>query len=296
MKIYLFLIFIISLVNAKILDYDIRPKDLKSSKFMSINILDSKEYVEESGVKFPVNEISALAYDGKTLYALSDSGYLYHFKLKIIDSKIKELKLKKEYKLNSKISDAEGMSYYDGSLIISFERKPKIELYTLDAQKIRKIKINKALKKRKNYVGKNKMLESVTYSNKYGLITAPELPLKHKNLQILYTLNKKYKFRSSGNITAIEMIDGDSILVLLRDFNHITRQRSTILKRVHLDRCNKKMVCKSKTLAFMDSYEGWKIDNFEGLTKISNNLYLMVSDDNDSIFQKTLFVLFEIID
>jgi hypothetical protein len=45
----------------------------------------------------------------------------------------------------------------------------------------------------------------------------------------------------------------------------------------------------------MDSQKGWHIDNFEGLTKVGKNLYLMVSDDNESIFQKTLFVLFELI-
>ena len=64
--------------------------------------------------------------------------------------------------------------------------------------------------------------------------------------------------------------------------------------RVHLDRCNKKRVCQSELLAKLDSIKGWHIDNFEGLCKVGKNRYLMISDDNGSLFQKTLLVLFEI--
>jgi hypothetical protein len=63
---------------------------------------------------------------------------------------------------------------------------------------------------------------------------------------------------------------------------------------VDLNNCNKHHVCKSKYLAAFDSYKGWHIDNFEGLTKVGKNRFLMISDDNDSFFQKTLLVLFEI--
>ena len=84
------------------------------------------------------------------------------------------------------------------------------------------------------------------------------------------------------------------MLVLERSFDNIMRRRITTLSKVYLDKCNDGL-CKSVVLAKLDSKKGWNIDNFEGLTKISDNQYLMVSDDNDSMFQKTLLVLFEVL-
>ena len=91
----------------------------------------------------------------------------------------------------------------------------------------------------------------------------------------------------------MEFINADDILVLERDFNDLTFRRVTTLTKVSL---GKGKVCKSRVLAKLDSWKGWNIDNFEGLTKVSHNKFLMVSDDNGSFLQKTLLVLFEILD
>ena len=56
----------------------------------------------------------------------------------------------------------------------------------------------------------------------------------------------------------------------------------------------KKQVCESKILARFDSSDGWLLDNFEGLTHLKDNQYLMVSDNNQNPFQRTIMVLFEI--
>ena len=44
----------------------------------------------------------------------------------------------------------------------------------------------------------------------------------------------------------------------------------------------------------MRSEAGWNLDNFEGLTRLDGDRYLMVSDDNGMPWQHTVFVLFEI--
>ena len=54
--------------------------------------------------------------------------------------------------------------------------------------------------------------------------------------------------------------------------------------------------CSSKNLAALKRRDGWKLDNFEGLTRIKDELYLMISDDNGSFFQECIDVLFEIKD
>jgi len=298
-------IFLSLCLSANMTEYKITPKQFASSKYMSINILDSKELKFEAISGIEVTELSALAYRDDILYALSDKGYLYHFDISIINSKIKKLTLLKAFKLKTqknkvlkkKKRDAEGMAFLGDNLLVSFERKHRVELFSLNAVNIKKQKINKDLRDRKNYHSKNKGLEAVMYSEKYGVITAPELPLKQENREYhtLYAKDKTWKFEADGSITALEFIDKNRILVLLREFNDLTRNRVTTLSEVYLNRC-KNGVCESKILAQLDSSDGFNIDNFEGLTKVGKNRYLMVSDDNGSFFQKTLLVLFEIVD
>ena len=293
-----------SSLNAKLLYYNIKPEYLIHKK-MGIKILDSKEIKFKKLYGIKITEISALAYKAPDiLYGLSDKGFLYRFKILIKKDKIKKLKLKdavklrdKKYKvLNCKDRDSEGMALFGDKLLISFERKARVESFSLNGIELKKQKINKRLRDLNNYQSKNKQLEAVAYNDKYGIITAPELPLKGRNKKYntLYTKKHRYKFPASGSITELEFIDENSILVLQRDFNYITRRRITTLTAVYLNECYKH-ICKSKELAKLDSYKGWHIDNFEGLTKVGDKRFLMVSDDNDSFFQKTLLVLFEIL-
>ncbi len=299
-KISVMLLAAISL-QAGIYEYDIRPSSLNSPVFMGIEILDSKdlEFDKVDGIK--VSELSALAYDGTTLYALSDRGYLYHFKISLKDEKIKKLKLKKAYELKDKKGrelkkaerDSEGLSLVDDKLLISFEQEPRVELYSKKGKKLKNKKIHHDLKDVKDYISKNKALEGVAYNEKQGVVTAPELPFDDGELHTLFAKEKIWKFKRSGSITALEFIGSDDILVLERDHNMFNFQTVITISRVYLGRC-KNDICQSDTLAVMDSKKGWKIDNFEGLTKVDNKRFLMISDDNDSFLQKTLLVLFEI--
>jgi len=75
---------------------------------------------------------------------------------------------------------------------------------------------------------------------------------------------------------------------LQRKFNDLTRQRVIVISELNLK------TNKYRILARFDTDDGWNIDNFEGLAKVSKNKYLMISDDNDSFLQKTLVVLFEV--
>jgi hypothetical protein len=300
----LLFVFILLVLNAvaQVTAFDIKPFYFKSSKKDKIKILDAKVLNFESLNGIKVSELSGLAYKDNTLYAVGDKGYLYTFSLKISHSKIENLTLENAYRLrkisNKKLAscDAEGLDFMGDNLLISFERKHHIALYDIRGVKIKNIKINKKLKEFNNYKSKNKGLEAVTFNPLYGVVTAPEKPLKNvdKKYHRLYTKHDIYKFKASGSITGLEFIDSTKVLVLLRDFNYFTRRQKTSLISVDLNECNKHHVCKSERLAAFDSYKGWHIDNFEGLTKVGKNRFLMISDDNESFFQKTLLVLFEI--
>ena len=285
------------LLYAKILPYTIVPSSNKNVQ--NIKILDAKE------LRFPdVYELSGLAYKNGKLYALSDKGILYLFNITIDSDKIKNLELQKRYILKNKElqrfaknkRDAEGLDFYKGNLLVSFEDKERVLEVSLHGEKIKKITLPSVLQKLKNYESKNKGLESVAYSKKYKVITIPELPLKNADsmYHTLYSKHQIWKFKADGAVSDIAFIDEDNLLVLLREFNFFTRRRVTSLVQLSLNACNKQRVCKSKLLASLHSSDGYNIDNFEGLTKIAKNKFLMVSDDNESPFQKTLLVLFEI--
>ena len=285
-------------------NYTITPTNTLQVKKQKIKILDAKELVFDRKKGIPFHEISDLAYDNGTLYGVSDEGYLYKFFIDFRNNKIYNLeyadvyvlKNKKAKRLKKKKRDAEGLALYKNNLLISFERKERINLYSKEGIKIKNIKIYPDLQKQKNYISKNKGLEAVAFNEKYGVVTAPELPLKitDKKYRTLYTRNNRFKFIASGSIVSLEFFDKNTILVLLRDFNYFTRRRVTTLLKVFLNNCTENRICKSKVLAKLDSADGWRLDNFEGLTRIDKNRYLMVSDDNENIFQKTLLVLFEI--
>lgn len=242
----------------------------------TISLLDTK--------KLKQSELSGLAYRDKRLYAISNKAELFIYKLKIKEKKIKRVKLlerltlrdDRDKKVKKEHSDAEGLYFKKEQLLVSFERKNRVALYTTDAKKIKDIKINKKLRDDKKYIAKNRGLEAVAYSKKYGIVTAPERPLKKKKYHTIYAKKKRWKFEAEGSITALEFINKDELLVLLRG-------KSLLL--LNLSSCENSS-CKSQKVAKIEG-------NFEGLTRVRENLYLMV-EDNDAKLQKSKLVLFEL--
>ncbi len=245
--------------------------------------------------------ISDIAYDKKErrLYAVSDNGLLYLLKLKTTENEIKKLKLKRVETLKEKngnplkgkkLRDAEGMDISPKGLLISFERRPRVVLFDKRGKEIQKIKIAKPLRKESCYRGKNKMLEAVVLHPRLGLLTAPELPLKKssRNTHTIYGKKIRFQLPLSGSLTAMAVTEKENLLILERDFDPIFRERVITLSLID----TKTGDC--RRLAQLKSEEGWRLDNFEGLTHLEGNRFLMISDDNDNPFQKRLLVLFEI--
>ena len=195
-----------------------------------------------------------------------------------------------------KHNDAEGMHLSEDGLIISFERDPKISLFSFKGKKTHNFPLPSALKDIKNYQKKNRALEAVVKHNKFGIITVPEGALKHeaKNYHILYSLEKRWRFKANGKVTSIEEMQDNNLLVLEREFSYL--QGHTIsLSKVDIMSCKTK-ICSKKNLALLKSTDGWELDNFEGMTHLYDNVYLMISDDNANFMQKCLLVLFEVKD
>ena len=302
--------------------YDITPKEF-DNKNAKIKIHNSLALKSTTVNALPIVELSGIAFDTdeNLLYAVSDEGMLYHIKLTIKKNKLKKLKViyatklknKRGIALKGKKKDSEGLSLTnanngikgDTKLIISFEGKPRIARYSTKGFKLSKVTIPKFLSDKKSYRGNNKALESVVNHPTYGILTAAEFPLKKDDMksQSIYSVStfspqKVWRFPASkadnSAITDIEVLPGGDLLIMERAFSNPFTPIVMNLSRLKLKQCDQKRSCKIEKIARFSSADGWRLDNFEGLTHIEGNQYLAVSDNNKNPLQETLFVLFEL--
>ena len=315
MKIALLLFLSFFSLSAGSFSVDITPSS-QTTTYGKIKFLDQKQlmYNHINDVKF--SEISDLAYYKKKhkLFMISDEGRLFTFKARFTDKidvlePIEAVKLTKKHgkKFKRWRKDSEGMTLdRQGHLLISFEGKAKIAWFHKNSEKkgqlIRKYKLPKALKNSDNYRSRNKSLESLAWHAKYGIVTATEWPLKQydKKKQTIYALSgKKWHFKAEPEarsaVSAIEVMEDGNFLVLERSFVSYLDPFVVTLKKVYINQCKKGM-CKTEVLLKMNSHKSWGVDNFEGLTRVAKNRYVMISDDNDNFFQKTLLIYFEVLD
>ncbi len=314
MRTIFFFLLSLGFLNAGVFPINIAPST-KDHHFMGIKILDQRQLVFQNinGVKF--SEISDLTYYPKNqkLFMISDEGNLFIFKAKF-SNKIELLEPKDAVKLRKRNAkkfkkwrkDSEGLTLDGkGRLIISFEGRAKIGWFHKNSiqygQMIKQYSLPKELQNPKNYRSRNKSLEALAWHSKYGVLTAAEWPLKkyHKKRQTVYALNgKKWHFKAEPEarsaISAIEVMDDGNLLVLERSYTGMLNPFVVTLKKVYLGKC-KGGYCKTRVLAKINSHEGWDVDNFEGLARVGKNRYVMISDDNDNIFQKTLLIYFEVL-
>ena len=314
MKIILYVWMCSLILNAGISPVNITPR-VVNNKFMGIHILDQKKlsFGRIDGVKFA--ELSDVTYDTKTgiLYFVGDKGALFSFRAKFTDKiklleplGAKKLRNKKGKRLRKWKRDSEGLTL-DGKrrLLISFEGDAKIGWFHKNSKKtgnlIKKYKLPKLLKHARNYRSINKSLEALAWHPRYGIITATEWPLKKddKKKQTIYALTgKQWHFKAEAEaksaVVAMEVMDDGNVLVMERSFTGFLNPFIITLKKVMIQGCKQEM-CPVKVLAKMNSHKGWDIDNFEGLAKVGKHRYVIVSDDNENFFQKTLLLYFEVL-
>lgn len=312
-----------TLLTSQVFPFDITPKETEysndSNKPKLIDVLCSKGLKLTDSRGEDVTELSGLSWDTdeKILYAIDDEGRLYHLQIIIEGSNIKSVNVISDYPFRDKQGnplaknsrDTEGLSSRlhnnsiagDTELVVSFEGKSRVVRYTPKGAYIAEVKLPAKLWNKKNYQSKNKGLESVTVHPEEGIITAAEFPLKGKveSLQTLYASSgKSWDFSMSsakGNaVTGLEVLSNGNMLVLERAWAGIANPVVITLAEVLLKECKSGTHCSVRELASLSSSDGWMLDNFEGLAHYRDNLYLMVSDDNEKKFQKTILVLFSV--
>ena len=294
-------------------------------RYMDIRLLGTVRIPDDPVNGIRVDELSGLAWDEDEglLYALSNRGKLFHLKPRfengrLIDARVvAAFRLRTRYgkKLKRPHRDSEGLDVVnadngkrgDTELLISFERKPKIARFDTRGHEIEALPLPPPLDNAKRYDSDNHGLESVVSHPKYGIITAPEIPLRGSAGVTLYTLDGKQwripPFPIADNaIVGMETLPNGDLLLLERAFSSVLSPIVISLHRVTLDdTCRSDghgkptHLCNSRPVAILSSANDWNLDNFEGLAHHRGRRYFMVSDNNRFWLQRTLLSYFEVL-
>jgi hypothetical protein len=262
----------------------------------------------------PVNELSGLAWDAdeKLLYAVSDGGVLHQFRVQLEGDKITAI----EHVLSAPlaapaagktVTNAEGLAVVnsdDGKpgnseLLVAFEDGPAIARFTPQGQWIADVTLPGPLADAKNYAKKNSRLESVAFDNTHGVLTAPERPLRGEP----ETLHKIYAgdgatwgfdaAQPDGRIKAIEtMVDGN--LLVLERTEGADGARAAHLRYLDLAACAAGGQCTAPDLSATP--DPLLVDNFEGMARLTDSLFLIATDRTKKDVEPTRFVLFKLTD
>ena len=273
----------------------------------AITILDERSLIYPSKKDIAFSEISDLSYDKKshTLYMIGDKGNFYTFSAEFKE-KITKLNYLSAYKIDEKKRhskyDTEGLTHDNkGNLYISFERHPRIASISKKGYLGKDKKLTKELKNKKNYKSGNKIFEALAWHKVHGLLTVAEFPLHKKKTtqQTVYSIKgKKWHFQAekykNSAVTAIEVMDDDHLLILERAFTAVFEPMHITLKKLYLNKCDKKHFCKTEVLTTYTGQTGINISNYEGLAKVGDNRYLMISDNNNKALLSTKLIYFKV--
>ncbi|WML86752.1 esterase-like activity of phytase family protein [Thiothrix subterranea] len=266
-----------------------------------------------NGVK--ISELSGLAWDQdeQLLYAISDKGAIFHFKLDIQGKRLTaaeavyaaNLMDKDGERIKKGRRDSEGLTLMnanngktgDSQLVIAFEGIPRIIRFTPQGRAIKNISLPAELDDKNAYQHGNDSLESVTFHPRYGFITAPEMPLKGqpRNLHTLYSTKGQqwsfmaYPAKNSG-ISAMEVLPNGNLLVMERAWSGFPNPLVVSLRYLDFQQCSKDQACTLQNLKVFSNH--LLVDNYEGLTHIQGNQYVMVGDDGNEDFLPTTLTLF----
>ena len=264
---------------------------------------------------FKVAELSGLAWDQdeKLLYALSDNGYVLNMRPVFSGRTLQDIRLASGHRLldengkplKYKQADSEGLAIEHGNngrrgdtrLIVSFERIPRLVRYQPDGTFASLIPLPPELEDVARYRGENKALEAVTSHPAFGILTGPEVPLRDAesgSLNIYSLRGDHWSFpahdKTNGTLVDMVTLKDGKIIALERVYDGLLSGIQTTLHRIILDG---KHIQADRIHTFTPE-EGLFNDNFEGITHLGENYFMMVSDDNNHPLKRTLLVYFEI--
>ena len=264
-------------------------------------------------------ELSGLSWDEdeNLLIAISDDGLIVHLKPILQNGVLTDVSLAGVFPLKSAdgtplakpLTDAEGLVGNNQSngvrgdtvLNISFEESPRIDKYTIEGEFLGTHELPEILRSSENYAGDNLELEALAEHPQYGLITAPERPLRNSGTKFfsIYGVNGSVWHYPSldhkhSALVGMDVMPNGNLLVLERRFASMFQPIVFALRELQLAAPDKHEAKLVREVIKFSSTDNWKIDNFESVAHHENGHYFVISDDNESVFQKTLLLYLEI--
>lgn len=254
------------------------------------------------------SELSGLAWDDdeQLLYAVSDRGLLFHFRLELDGERLRRITLLRALPLmaaqghTGKRANAEGLALVDADngrrgdtqLVVALENGPRLVRYTPQGRPLGEVPLPAPLQDRAAYRNANSRLEAVSAHPQHGFVTAPQraLQAQARDVHSLYaTDGTRWTLPAGphGAIKAIETLADGTLLVLERQGKG--RAVTPVLRRVE-PACAARAGCTSVETMHLPGLDPG--DNFEGLARIAPDLFVMVSDDAGGAARPTRWVLF----
>ena len=265
--------------------------------------------------------LSGLAWDEDAglLYALSDQGELFHWRVDVgADGTLRGVQPVSAYPLRDAHDqplrvpwhDAEGLAIRkgdngkpdDAELLISFEGKPRVVRYRPTGQWQGEEPLPAPLRDPGNYRHPNKGLEAMTIDPRWGVIVGTEAPLRGDPDGWIRLFRRDGRFwryplssAPGSALVAMEALPDGSLLTLERAFVAPLQPLIISLRRAGLPVAATVEPLAVTDVAVFDSSQGWLLDNFEGLTRYRGQRFFIISDNNCKDWQKTLLVHFELL-
>lgn len=262
----------------------------------------------------PVHELSGLAWDAddQRLYAVSDKGNLFQFRLQrdgdqltaveplhaaaLVDESDARRKFNAE---GLAIRNASNGKKGDSQLLVALEggNQPRLLRVGTNGKVLGSQAVASPLNDYANYQNPKHGLESVALDAKLGALTAAESPLSSSS--DLHTIRAKdghWSFRMiapDSRLKGLDVMPDGKLLVLERaEMDPNSKTRTAILRLLDPTRCDAQRVCQTRTVAVLPSGS----DNFEGITCLDSSHLLVVSDDKGGKRGlKTVLVLLTIV-
>lgn len=283
------------------------------SSIVGIHVLDSIAVPpSNNGVK--ITELSGLAWDEdeQLLYAVSDKGYLHHFRLELDGDTIAALTPVFSTAIQGGPTDAartnfknaEGLDVLgaangrrgDSELVVAFEDGPAVERFSTDGRRLGGIELPAPLADKNQYTADNNRVEALSMGPNQELLLAPEKPLLNGTGTVheIYSAGGKtwtYPRKKGSSIKAIEFLPSGDLLVLQRE-KAPEGGKTVSLLAVDLDACAASAPCDAVHLPVLSGR--LPSANFEGLARIDANRFVMVSDAKRHDPGPALLLLFRI--
>lgn len=282
-------------------------------------ILDSVRVSEVGPDGDEISELSGLAWDEdeQLLYAVSDSGFIIHFRIAIEGDKLASVEPVlvaplEEFegnllKFTWSLSNAESVlarnstngKKSDTELVVALEDGPVIARFTPQGRFIKEIALPSPLGDPGAYSNDNKRLESVTELPAHGIMTAPEAPLlgEPEDVHTIYAEDgAAWRFKAiqpyQSVIKDVEHLPDGRLLILERTRDDSGGHSQAHLRLLDLKGCEAGSICPATEVAVSNT-EALAAD-FEGLTRISEDRFLMVTDEKASGNGGGEFLLFRL--